>query len=94
MRLINETASTHPLTPAEMALAPCRQVDPEVFFEITGPGDWRARAIQERWAKAICAGCEIRTRCLKVALANDERFGIFGGLNARERAALGRRAAS
>lgn len=36
-------------------------------------------------AKAICAGCLVREECAAFARANADRFGIWGGLNARER---------
>ncbi|HJR18350.1 MAG TPA: WhiB family transcriptional regulator, partial [Actinomycetota bacterium] len=36
-------------------------------------------------AKRICAQCAVRDECLDYALANDERFGIWGGLSERER---------
>ncbi len=35
-----------------------------------------------------CRGCEVRRPCLAYALANDERFGVFGGLSERERREL------
>ncbi|MBU3751599.1 MAG: WhiB family transcriptional regulator, partial [Mycobacterium sp.] len=38
----------------------------------------------------ICLGCEVRDACLDYALANDERFGIWGGLSERERRRLKR----
>ena len=37
-------------------------------------------------------GCEVRSECLEKALANDERFGIWGGLSERERRKLKKRA--
>lgn len=40
----------------------------------------------------MCATCEVREECLEYALANDERFGIWGGLSERERRKLKRRA--
>lgn len=40
------------------------------------------------YAKAGCARCELRTRCLTLALETGERWGIWGGLDADERAAL------
>ena len=43
-----------------------------------------------REAKRICLGCEVRDACLEYALANDERFGIWGGLSERERRRLKR----
>ena len=45
-----------------------------------------------REAKKICVGCEVRAECLSYALANDERFGIWGGLSERERRRLKRMA--
>jgi WhiB family transcriptional regulator, redox-sensing transcriptional regulator len=33
-------------------------------------------------------GCPVRAGCLEYALANDERFGIWGGLSERERRRL------
>ncbi len=40
----------------------------------------------------MCTSCEVRVECLDYALANDERFGIWGGLSERERRRLRRRA--
>jgi WhiB family redox-sensing transcriptional regulator len=34
--------------------------------------------------------CEMRTACLEYALANDERFGVWGGLSEKERLSLRR----
>ncbi len=55
----------------------CAQTDPETFFPEKGGST--------RDAKKICASCEVRVQCLEYALANDERFGIWGGLSERER---------
>ena len=62
----------------------CAQTDPEAFFPEKGGST--------REAKRICSGCEVRAECLEYALAQDERFGIWGGLSERERRRL-RRAA-
>jgi WhiB family redox-sensing transcriptional regulator len=62
----------------------CAQTDPEAFFPEKGGST--------REAKRICVGCEVRVECLDYALANDERFGIWGGLSERERRRLKRRA--
>ncbi len=40
---------------------------------------------REQRAKAICASCVVRDRCLEQALGRDERFGIWGGLTDTER---------
>ena len=65
-------------------LALCAQTDPESFFPEKGGST--------REAKRICTGCEVRDACLEYALANDERFGIWGGLSERERRRLKREA--
>jgi WhiB family transcriptional regulator, redox-sensing transcriptional regulator len=60
----------------------CAQTDPEAFFPEKGGST--------REAKRICQGCEVKDECLESALANDERFGIWGGLSERERRRLKR----
>jgi WhiB family redox-sensing transcriptional regulator len=60
----------------------CAYVDPDVFFPEKGGSS--------REAKRICAECNVREECLEYALANDERFGIWGGLSERERRRLKR----
>jgi WhiB family redox-sensing transcriptional regulator len=62
----------------------CAQTDPEAFFPEKGGST--------REAKRVCSSCEVRAECLEYALANDERFGIWGGLSERERRKLRRRA--
>lgn len=69
---------------AWQADALCAQTDPEAFFPEKGGST--------REAKRICDGCEVRSECLDYALANDERFGIWGGLSERERRKLRREA--
>ena len=58
----------------------CAETDPEAFFPEKGGST--------REAKRVCTGCEVRAECLEFALANDERFGIWGGLSERERRRL------
>lgn len=60
----------------------CAQTDPEAFFPEKGGST--------REAKKICQRCPVRAECLEYALANDERFGIWGGLSERERRRLKR----
>jgi WhiB family redox-sensing transcriptional regulator len=55
----------------------CAETDPEAFFPEKGGST--------REAKRVCSGCTVRAECLEAALANDERFGIWGGLSERER---------
>ncbi len=63
----------------------CAQTDPEAFFPEKGGST--------REAKRTCMSCEVRVECLDYALANDERFGIWGGLSERERRRVKKRAA-
>jgi WhiB family redox-sensing transcriptional regulator len=58
----------------------CAETDPEAFFPEKGGST--------REAKRVCSGCDVRAECLEYALANDERFGIWGGLSERERRRL------
>ena len=58
----------------------CAQTDPESFFPEKGGST--------REAKKVCLACEVREECLESAIANDERFGIWGGLSERERRKL------
>ncbi len=61
----------------------CAQTDPEAFFPEKG-GSTRGRS-----ASALPARSAPRP---EYALANDERFGIWGGLSERERRKMKRRA--
>jgi WhiB family transcriptional regulator, redox-sensing transcriptional regulator len=63
----------------------CAQTDPEAFFPEKGGST--------REAKRVCQSCDVRAECLEYAIANDERFGIWGGLSERERRRLKRRGA-
>ena len=65
--------------------AKCLTAEPDTFFPEKGGST--------REAKRICDGCPVTAECLEYALANDERFGIWGGMSERERRRL-RRAAS
>lgn len=58
----------------------CAQTSPEAFFPEKGTSS--------RDAKRVCASCEVRAECLEYALANEERFGVWGGLSERERRKL------
>ena len=62
--------------------ANCLGVDPDLFFP--------ERGASTREAKAVCRGCEVRVDCLEYALANGEKFGIWGGMSERERGIVGR----
>lgn len=61
----------------------CEGLPVDLFF----PGRGQSAAP----AKAICAGCEIRTACLQVAMEiegfapQNHRHGVFGGMTPLER---------
>ena len=48
---------------------------------------------RETEAKAVCASCPVRAECLAYALRPSVRYGIWGGLNERERSLERRRRA-
>lgn len=58
----------------------CAQTDPEAFFPEQGEST--------RLAKAVCRQCPVADECLEYALANGERFGVWGGFSERERRRL------
>jgi WhiB family redox-sensing transcriptional regulator len=61
----------------------CATSDPDIFFP---PGDDPATE-----ARQICADCPVQGQCLAYAVAADEPFGIWGGLDTQERRTLRRR---
>ena len=65
--------------------ANCLGVDPDLFFP--------ERGASTREAKEVCRGCVVREDCLEYALANGEKFGIWGGLSERERRRIRRQRA-
>ena len=65
--------------------ANCLGVDPDLFFP--------ERGASTKEAKGVCRGCTVREDCLEYALANGEKFGIWGGLSERERRRIRRQRA-
>ena len=68
--------------PAWADAAVCTEVFPDTMF----PDDKDDEAIAA--AKGICAMCTVTAECLSLALANREKFGVWGGMTADERARL------
>jgi len=66
-------------------MANCLGVDPDLFFP--------ERGASTREAKEVCRGCVVREDCLEYALANGEKFGIWGGMSERERRRIRRQRA-
>lgn len=65
--------------------ANCLGVDPDLFFP--------ERGASTKEAKGGCRGCIVREDCLEYALANGEKFGIWGGMSERERRRIRRQRA-
>src|ERR1700732_1043227 len=63
--------------PGWKSRANCMGVAPDLFFP--------ERGSSTREAKEVCRGCIVREDCLEFAIANGEKFGIWGGMSERER---------
>lgn len=72
--------STPPVEPVRWLQAACRGEDPELFDEQR----------YELFAKAVCARCQVRQRCLDYALRHAV-VGVWGGTADAERAQLRQR---
>jgi WhiB family redox-sensing transcriptional regulator len=57
----------------------CQSVRPDELF---------VRGAAQNRAKRICAGCPVKSECLAEALDNQIEWGVWGGMNERERRAL------
>jgi WhiB family transcriptional regulator, redox-sensing transcriptional regulator len=68
--------------------ARCREEDATLFF---GPNRFepkRERLAREAAAKAVCRECPALAACRAHALANEELYGVWGGLGENDRRAL------
>jgi WhiB family redox-sensing transcriptional regulator len=62
--------------------AACRSEDPDLFFPVGVTG---AAIPQIAAAKAVCAGCPVREACGAFAIATNQEYGVWGGLDEEER---------
>lgn len=63
----------------------CQQSDPEAWFPGGGtPSPEKNPAIR------LCQACPVQMLCLQFAMVNNEQYGIWGGLNSRQRSRLRR----
>lgn len=59
-----------------MELGSCRGSNADVFFPGKG---------SDVEAKRICAGCPVRVECREYGIVNNEKHGVWGGLNREDR---------
>jgi len=75
-------------SPAELRGVPER--DTRLACE-GAPDAWFTTDLPTReWAKSQCATCPARAVCLRLAMQGSEPFGVWGGLDERERRELER----
>jgi WhiB family transcriptional regulator, redox-sensing transcriptional regulator len=63
----------------------CLDEDPELFFPV---GEGVVGAEQAEEAMAICRRCGVEAECLRFALINGVKNGIWGGRTEQERMAM------
>lgn len=69
------------ITDEWMKYGACATADPDAFFP-------EAAGTLGKEAKAVCAVCDVREKCLQYALDHNERYGIWGGLSVNQRSRL------
>jgi WhiB family redox-sensing transcriptional regulator len=80
------TVSLTDMAPAPwMTEGACHEEDPELFFPISAS---EASAGQIRQATSICDGCHVESQCLRYAMENRIKHGIWGGRTEQQRQAL------
>lgn len=90
MTTMTARTPARPALSAWRLLAACQDADRELFFNCGSPAARKA-------ARGICAGCPVRSDCLRAAMAEEHdpdqapesnrklRYGVRGGLTPRER---------
>jgi WhiB family redox-sensing transcriptional regulator len=66
-------------------LAACRTADPELFFPVSETGPALGQVTR---AKAVCATCSVREKCLDYALVTRQAYGVWGGASEEDRRLL------
>lgn len=85
----DQEVSTHALPVARYSddgrwreRAQCKNEERSTFFvEVARGTNYRALNAAKEIALLICAECPVRLRCLNYAVRNDERYGIWGGVD-------------
>lgn len=73
---------------SEAACAPIATHMPDLFDEYFYPERTNKTSAVTVMAKRICAACPVKVECLEDAVANDDGYGLKGGLTASEREKL------
>lgn len=81
---LDEAAARHPGPGPWAERAACRDVDPELFFPVTGL-ETPAYARQVQQARQVCRRCPVLDECRTWAL-DHLPYGVAGGLTADGRA--------
>jgi WhiB family redox-sensing transcriptional regulator len=74
--------------PSWRVQAQCRGDNAVHFFAPSHFERKPEKDLREGQARALCAACPVRDRCLDYALTQQEPHGIWGGLNELERRRL------
>jgi WhiB family transcriptional regulator, redox-sensing transcriptional regulator len=77
--------ATDPAPLAWMSEGACLAEDPELFFPV---GEGGANTAQVDQARSICDQCRVEAECLRFALTNRVKNGIWGGRTEQERGAM------
>jgi len=64
-----------------MESAVCRQIDSEMFFPDRENPNTDGLISTIRRAQTVCRSCPVQTECLDYALTNNEKYGIWAGIN-------------
>lgn len=79
------TTLTDSVNATWMTEGACRDKDPDMFFPI---GADAGNAEQIQTATSICDRCGVEAECLRYALANRIKEGIWGGRTEQQRQSL------
>jgi WhiB family redox-sensing transcriptional regulator len=63
----------------------CRSEDPDLFFPVSAQGDGKLQTLQ---ALTVCRRCPVQRECLRYAVTNRQRHGVWGGTTEEERLTL------
>ena len=64
-----------------MESALCRQTDAELWFPDRENPNTDGFITTIRRAQTVCRSCPVQTECLDYALSNNEKFGVWAGIN-------------